>query len=309
MTVARQLRTLGLTRENWRTISPRHASLRDDMPALLLRLFRDHGSVDRQMPIPAGLLTADGARARYRIDLVEDLHILSDWPSGDPGEVLPPGETTAILYHATRASRAQSVLDLGCGSGTLGLLLAASGRRVIATDINPRATGLAARNAEVNGIEGVEVLGGSLFEPVAGRRFDLIVCQPPYLPHPPAEKEHTFLHGGRRGDELARRIIQEARHHLLPGGRLVIFSDWPLRAGESLSERIPVEGYHADLRCSVPVTTVSYCKEYGLVGLEAHLHSLGVSHIQQCLAILEPGEGIRTTIVFPHQWAEQRIPY
>lgn len=74
-------------------------------------------------------------------------------------------------------------------------------------------------------------------------------------------------------------------------------------------QRIPPDGYRADLCCSVPVTSASYCKEYSLDGLAGHLDLLRVSHIQQCLAILEIGEGVRTAIVLPHQWAEQHLPY
>lgn len=319
MTLANQLRSLGLTRENWRAISPRHAAIRDDLPALLLRLFRDQGCADSRVPAPAELLSPDGTQAGYRIDLIEDLCICSDWPSSDPAAVLPPGETTAILHRAVRSCRATTVLDLGCGSGTLGLLLARSGRPVVATDINPRATALADRNAAWNGISGLEVRTGSLFQPVAGERFDLIVCQPPYLPHPPNEAAHTFLHGGVRGDELARLIIDQAVHYLHPGGRLVMFSDWPLLPDESITDRVAVAGYRGDLRCSVPVSAASYCEQYQLPGLREHLAALGVSAVQQCLAILEAGGGARSadvqvtdvqvTEVLPHQWSEQSLSY
>jgi SAM-dependent methyltransferase len=236
-----------------------------------------------------------------RLDLIENLYLFSDWPGADPNEVLPPGETTAILYRAARsACPAGRVLDLGCGSGTLALLLAPHVRHATGTDINPRAITLSRLNAEVNGIDNVEFRVGSLYQPIDSERFDLIVCQPPYVPRTAGQPQHLFLHGGERGDELAREIIAGLATHLTPPGRALIFSDWPLTAGERLQDRIPTT-MKATLLASPPLTLEAYSSSYG-DDLPGHFASLGVTGIRQCLAIFEHGEGVTMREVLPHQW-------
>ncbi|HEX2912751.1 MAG TPA: methyltransferase [Chloroflexia bacterium] len=86
------------------------------------------------------------------------------------------------------------VLDLGCGSGLLGIQLARRGARVIATDINPEAVWATAVNAQLNACQpSLEVRQGSLFAPVAAEseKFDLVVLNPPYyagIPDTPLEQ-------------------------------------------------------------------------------------------------------------------------
>lgn len=73
-----------------------------------------------------------------------------------------------------------SGLDLGCGTGVLGLVMARRGFRVDAVDVNPEAVRCAGINAALNGLDVVvEPHFGDLFEPVAGRQYDLITFSPP----------------------------------------------------------------------------------------------------------------------------------
>jgi methylase of polypeptide subunit release factors len=247
-------------------------------------------------------LVSHKMRARYRLDFVEHLYLFSDWPSTAHDVVLAPGETAAILYRAARQlGHWGTSLDLGCGSGVLGLLLAAQSDRVIATDLNPRAIELTQLNAQLNGILNVECRSGSLFDPVADERFDLIVSQPPYIPHPPDTPETLFLHGGLRGDEVARELTAGILGHLTLQGRAVIFSDWPLRSGERLADRISHAGLRARLYASPPLTPESYARSYG-DELAAHLALLKVDGVRQCLAVMEQGSGVEEIPVLPHQW-------
>jgi len=72
-------------------------------------------------------------------------------------------------------------LDLGTGCGTLALAAAPSAESVIGTDINRRALDFGRINAALNGVSNVSFLHGDRFEPVAGRRFDSIISNPPFF--------------------------------------------------------------------------------------------------------------------------------
>jgi methylase of polypeptide subunit release factors len=73
------------------------------------------------------------------------------------------------------------MLDVGTGSGVLAILAAQHSDQVTAIDVNPRALMFARFNARLNGVSHLQLLEGSWFEPVAGRTFDLIACNPPYV--------------------------------------------------------------------------------------------------------------------------------
>jgi len=78
--------------------------------------------------------------------------------------------------------KAGSVLEIGTGTGVVALAAARSGAEVVATDSNPQAVICATRNAAANGLDSkVRVLEGDMFAPVAGKRFEAILCNPPYL--------------------------------------------------------------------------------------------------------------------------------
>lgn len=167
--------------------------------------------------------------APFHLRLVQDIYLFSDYLHDDPASVMGAGETTAFLYHAGRPARAvDRALDLGCGAGTLALLLARDVRESVGADINPRAVALATWNAAVNGIANARFVTGDAFAPVHGERFDVILSQPPYYPNPGGgAHELKFLHGGPRGDEIARRIVAGIPSHLAPGGRAIVFASWP----------------------------------------------------------------------------------
>jgi SAM-dependent methyltransferase len=306
-----RLREIGLSADEMRDTSPRHAAVRDDPVALAMRLFRDgaaltdeeYGQVCGACDLPEGFVV-DGT-ASYRLAIVEDLYLFSDWPSEAADEVMPPGETTAILYRAARAlcRAGDSVLDVGCGSGTLALLLARTAGQAIGTDVNPGAIALARLNAEINGIENVEFRLGSLYGPVEGERFDLVVSQPPYIPRPSGIPRHLFLHGGTRGDELARAILGGLAEHLAGEGRGLVFSDWALAEGEELRDRAAAPGLRTTLLASPGVTLESYARCYG-EDLERHFAELDVRGVRQCLAICEAGSGVTERDVLPHEWRE-----
>jgi SAM-dependent methyltransferase len=180
----------------------------------------------------SGLLQREGSVARAAVSLIpmEGLLFASDRPERHAERaadfVLGPGGVTRLLADLTLRAPVEAALDLGCGAGVLGALCSAHARRVTATDVNPRAVAFSRFNAELNGLDRVECREGSLFEPVAGERFDLIVCNPPFVISP----GETFLYRDG-GTELCRTIVSEAPRHLSPTGVLQMMAEWPVVEG------------------------------------------------------------------------------
>ena len=192
--------------------------------------------------VPVSLLT--GRREFWSLPL----HVTAD--------VLAPRPETETLVAAALArcpggDREFAVLDLGTGSGAIALAIAHErpSARVTATDVSAAALAVARDNAASLGLgTRVRWLEGSLFEPVAGERFDVVVSNPPYLARRdaaslPAELGHEpeiALFGGEDGGEVLRALAAGVRAALVPGGALALevspeqaslVAGWLARAG------------------------------------------------------------------------------
>lgn len=113
---------------------------------------------------------------------------------------------TELLLEALEVGPCERILDLGCGTGAIGIVAAklSEGGHVILTDVNERAVALSKANLRANGVGNAEVRRGDLYGPVAGLAFDHIVSNPPL----------------RAGRAVVDRIVSEAPAHLLDGGSL-----------------------------------------------------------------------------------------
>ncbi len=127
-------------------------------------------------------------------------------------------------------------------------------------DTNPRALNFATFNARLNDIDNVEFRQGSLFEPVAGERFDLIVCNPPYVISP--ESRYIFRDGDRKGDAFCEDVIRRLPRYLEAGGYATVLCNWGIRAGEDWSATLRrwVDGSGCDawLLCSATQDPLTY---------------------------------------------------
>ena len=126
-----------------------------------------------------------------------------------------------------------SALDLCTGSGCLAIVMAHAfpNAAVDAIDISPEALEVARRNIADYGLEDrVHAIESDLFAKAKGRRYDLIICNPPYVTAAamealPAEYRHEpalALAAGRDGLDVVRRILAQARKHLNPRGVIAI---------------------------------------------------------------------------------------
>jgi ribosomal protein L3 glutamine methyltransferase len=127
----------------------------------------------------------------------------------------------------------RSILDLCTGSGCLAILAALRypEARVDAADLSADALEVAKRNVADYGLgERIRLVRSDLFSALRGRRYDLIVSNPPYvkaasmraLPAEFRKEPRMALASGTDGLDHTRAILAGARAHLRPGGRLVV---------------------------------------------------------------------------------------
>lgn len=158
--------------------------------------------------------------------------VVSDFDSDDrPGPMRPDhvvgiGSASLLLARATIRRPVKRALDLGTGCGVQSLHLSAHTETIVATDTNPRALTFAAASAQLSGVTW-ETRQGSLYEPVAGERFDLVVSNPPFVVSAGGDLE--YRDSGWAGDEVSRRLISATADHLTPGGTAQFLANWIVR--------------------------------------------------------------------------------
>lgn len=167
----------------------------------------------------------EGWRSAIRIVPFGGVLVASDPMEADGDPVMGPGATTQELLTAMPIPLGGRVLDVGCGAGSLALCAAKAGAaEITGVDLHPRAVEVARFNATLNGVD-LRLATGDLTAPVAGREFDLVVAQPPFVVQPADVAATTYLHGGPRGDELTMRLFAELPSILAIGGRALVLFD------------------------------------------------------------------------------------
>ncbi|AUY47793.1 HemK2/MTQ2 family protein methyltransferase [Streptomyces sp. CB01881] len=148
-----------------------------------------------------------------------------------PPGVYPPQGDTDLLVACVRREEldgSSRVLDLGTGTGAVALAAAAAGARVTAVDLSARAVVAAWLNSRLR-LHRIRLRRGDLARPVAGRRFDLITANPPYVPTAedprpgatPGRGAALAWDAGPDGRLLLDRICREAPRLLAAGGVLL----------------------------------------------------------------------------------------
>ncbi|MFI1399909.1 putative protein N(5)-glutamine methyltransferase [Streptomyces sp. NPDC020681] len=150
-------------------------------------------------------------------------------------EVFVPRRRTEFLVRRAAGLTGPSavVVDLCCGSGAVGVALAAAleSAELYASDVDPAAVRCARRNV---GAAGGQVFEGDLFEPLPAAlrgRVDVLAANVPYVPTeeveflPPEARDHeprVALDGGADGLDVLRRVAAQAPQWLAPGGSLLV---------------------------------------------------------------------------------------
>ena len=147
--------------------------------------------------------------------------------------VHPPSVVLAKLAVWLPVERA---LDIGTGNGIQALFAAQHCEHVIATDVSQRALDFAAFNARLNGVDNIEFRRGSFFEAVEGERFDLLLCNPPYLISP--DSLYAYRDSGLGGDTVSSELVRRAPEFLVEGGFAHLLASWIRRDDDGWSDRL-----------------------------------------------------------------------
>jgi len=183
----------------------------------------------------ADLLQIEGGlhRSRVRFSTLDGLLFAhSAYPTHD-GDAVFFGPDTYRFAALLRRSvgEASRVVDIGCGSGAGGLVLAGRGRSIVLGDINPQALAFARLNAALANVD-AEVVESDVLAGVRGD-CDLIIANPPYLSD---DAKRTYRDGqGAYGTALAVRIVRDGIDRLrrgARGGRLILYSGAAIVDGE-----------------------------------------------------------------------------
>jgi methylase of polypeptide subunit release factors len=146
------------------------------------------------------------------------------------------GGASLTLASATPRTPVGTVLDLGTGCGVQALHASRHARAVTATDVAPRALAMARATFALNDLD-VELLDGPWLAPVAGRRFDLIVSNPPFVPGP-ARVDYVYRDSGQAGDDALAALVRALPEHLEPGGVAQLLGSWLHVRGEDWPDRV-----------------------------------------------------------------------
>jgi release factor glutamine methyltransferase len=179
-----------------------------------------------------------------------------------PAVLIPRPETELVVERALALLRpdAKEMADLGTGSGAIALAVASErpSLQIMAVDACADALEIAKRNAARLQLGTVRFERGSWFAPLAGRRFDVVAANPPYIARGDVDlaaevsrfEPEIALIAGPTGLEAIEQIVAQAGAHLAPGGWLILEHGWT-QAG-AVRERLVRSGFahvrsHADL--------------------------------------------------------------
>ena len=154
-------------------------------------------------------------------------------PRSPIAEALDESLPEWLAHHPRPPAWPSSILDLCTGGGSLAVVAADRfpDAQVVGADLSGDALALAEQNRARHGLQDrVELVRGDLFAPVRGRRFDLVLCNPPYvneasmqaLPPEFLAEPRSALAGGVDGMDLVRRLLQQAPAHLTRDGLLLL---------------------------------------------------------------------------------------
>lgn len=234
------------------------------MLASLLGCPRMQLYVDFDRPLEEAVLGPLREMVKRRRDGEPLQHVLGDTEflgrvfKCDGRGLVPRPETEElverILERVKSAGSDLKVLDVGCGSGVIGLSLAAElgdrAAEVVMVDVSAEARALATENRELLELgDRVEVIGSDLFSALGGREFDVIAANLPYIPagdigdlDREVQRDPVLaLDGGEIGTELMERFLADVDAYLADGG--LVAMEIGSGQGKALAEVVASGGW------------------------------------------------------------------
>lgn len=187
----------------------------------------------------AGLIFEKDSTVTAFVELIpfDEMIFAADWRESSLSEpVMGIAASSKVLGRFCIKKNVNKTLDLGTGGGILSLISAMHSKTVIGIDCNARAVEFARFNSALNGISNTEFLVGDWFAPIAESKFDLIVCNPPFMIAPQGLPVHSA--SGKRGDNLCREIIRTVPEFLNESGFFQMVFNWIKHFGQDWRERL-----------------------------------------------------------------------
>ncbi|MCE1246502.1 MAG: methyltransferase [Firmicutes bacterium] len=150
--------------------------------------------------------------------------------------VYPLGVDSYALARVMMDIEADEALDLCTGCGVHALIASKTSKKVTGIDKNPRAVNFAKFNALLNQVDNAEFLQGDMYEPVAGRKFNWIIANPPFVPSP--DEKLYFRHGSQSGERLFSQVVSGLDEHLENGGYAQIVHSMVFHKNEKYEDKI-----------------------------------------------------------------------
>lgn len=236
-----------LLRWFWLYMPQNYGAAAEWIPAEMLALLLEAGLLERSGEPGSA---EDVLTPRAMLLHIEGFLVASDHSSAIDNKqaemVLWPNPTSKFLARFAVRRPSRATLDLGTGSGILSLGAAKYSDTVVATDLTQRSIDCARFNARLNGVENIEFGVGDCFAPVAGRKFDLILSNPPFFITP--QTDLLFCENPMELDGLCRRLVKEAPAYLHEDGYMEMLCEWAQIEGQPWEERVAewVEGTGCD---------------------------------------------------------------
>jgi len=159
-------------------------------------------------------------------------------------DVYEPCEDSFLLAQAALSiiQNSEKILEVGCGSGIISASIKKNTKaRITGIDINPHAAKCTKEN-------GVEAIHGDLLSCIKGK-FDIIIFNPPYLPTEDKERTSDWINvaldGGSDGRKIINRFLEEACHHLVENGRILMLVS-SITGIEEVRSRMISLGYYVE---------------------------------------------------------------
>jgi len=178
-----------------------------------------------------------------------------------PEGAYSPSEDSFLMLDAisTIPVEGNKVLDVGTGSGILGLFCALRGASVTITDMDQNSLLHAQKAAKILGVD-LEATLSDLFSKVDGQ-FDLILFNPPYLTS--TTLEDRMVDGGKKGAEIAMRFLENLQKHLKPEGSALLLVS-------SQNDPSSLTDQHPEFDFSTVARRALFFEELQVLGVRLH---------------------------------------